>query len=302
MLLSAFVLGVCLSAAQAGAPGVAPWSEISASLGLRLAKITAEMKRSDVGRRLIAESSDLARRESDPAAGADGVRFWRGARPVLVIGPKQARNMSDPELTLALVRELAKASADLPFPVVEGELAAYQAEMEYALERCAEDGAFSARLRQAYAAAAQRDQAALAEYRHMREMAPDDAPVDWPLLNRPRGEIERIAYYILLFTRDPDEFYWAVESSLPQADAVHLSELEDLLGRNGPDFSSAQAGPARRYVRIGGRRYRPAVFQAAKDLAESGGVARMREALGAFDTVAATALKVKVNAWVRNAP
>ena len=301
----ALALGAALAAAGESRATTAkpPWAPPSPVTARRLEAAAAALQETLVGRRLLAETAELSRRESDEAAGAAAVRFVRDQRPVLVLGPRRLQALSDAELELALSRELARAAADLPVVMPEGDMAACQAELEYAVERGLADAAFSHRLHEAYGAAARKEEAARADRQRIAALLPPGESLPPPLLALPRGEFERAGYFLLLFARDPDEFYWAVERGLPRAPgAVRLGELEDFMERYGPDFGSARTDPAGRYVRLGGRRYAPALFQATQRLVESGGLARIREALGPFDTVGADALRVKVNAWLRGAP
>jgi hypothetical protein len=261
------------------------------------------LRETSAGRRLLAETAELPRREDDGLAGDALARFTREPRSALVLGPRRLRGSSDADLALALARELARAAADLPLVMPEGDMAAYQSELEFAVERSAVDDEFARRLRAAYADAARRDGAARAAYERAASLLPAGAGLEEPPALLPRGEVERAGQLLFLFARDPDEFYWAVERGVPRAaDAVRLGELEDFMDRYGPDLGGARLGPAGRYARMGGRRCAPALLRAARRLVESGGPARLREALGPFDTVGADALRVKVNAWVRAAP
>jgi len=267
-----------------------PWPPPSPTTARRLETASAALQETLLGRRLLAETAELARRESDDAAGEALVSFVRDPQPVLVLGPRRLKAVSDEELELALARELARAAADLPLVLPEGDMSAYQAELEYAVERSARSADFSRRLHAAYQLAVRREGDARADPERVAARLPS-------------GEFERAGYFLRLFARDPDEFYWAVEHGLPRApDAVRLSELEDFMERYGPDFSAARTDPAGRYVRIGGRRYPPALFRAARRLVESGELARIREALGPFDSAGADELRAKVNAWLRRAP
>jgi hypothetical protein len=269
----------------------------------RLEAATAALRETSVGRRLLAETAELTSRESDDASGGAAVVFVHDPQPVLLLGPRRLKMVSDEELELALARELARAAADLPVALPEGDMAAYQIELEYAVERSAIGEGFSRRLHAAYRLAVRQDGAARAEQQRVAELLPPGESLPPPLLPAPSGEFDRAGYFLLLFARDPDEFYWAVEKGLPRAPgAVRLDELEDFMERYGPDFSAAHADAAGRYVRIGGRRYPPVLFQAALRLVDSGGLARIREALGPFDTAGAEDLRVKVNAWLRGAP
>jgi hypothetical protein len=280
-----------------------PWTAPSAQTARRLETAAAALQQTPVGRRLLAETAELPRREDDEAAGEDAVRFVREPQRALLFGPRRLQALEPSELELALARELSRASADLPVVLPEGDMSAYQTELDYAVQRSAQDESFSRRLHAAYQSAVFREEAARADQRRIEALLPAGQSLPAPLLSAPPGEFERAGYYLLLFARNPDEFYWAVESGLPrEPGAVRLAALEDFMERYGPDFSAAQADPAGRYVRIAGRRYPPALFQAARRLVESGGLARIREALGPFDTAGADELRVKVNAWLRGAP
>jgi hypothetical protein len=268
-----------------------------------LESAAAALQETPVGRRLLAETVELSRRESDEAAGGAPVRFVREPRPVLVIGPQRLKAVSDEELELALARELARASEDLPVVLPEGDMSAYQIELEYAVERSALDAGFSRHLHAAYQLVVHQEGDARADQQRIAALLPQGESLPPPLMALPPDEFGRAGYFLLLFERNPDEFYWAVEEGLPRpSGAVRLGELEDFTERYGPDFSAAHTDPAGRYVRIGDRRYPPALFQAARKLVESGGLARIREALGPFDTTGADELRVKVNAWLRGAP
>ena len=296
--MGAFLALLAIPVLAAAGPQPAP-SVLSTVAALRLESAETMLRETAAGRRLLAETAELPRREDDELAGDALARFAREPRPVLALGPRRLRGSPDADLALALARELSRAAADLPVALPEGDMAAYQSELEFAVERAAVDPDFSRRLRAAYADAARRDGAARAERGRVASLLPSGAGLDAPPEALPRGETERAGALLLLFARDPDEFYWAVEHGTARStDAVRLGELEDFMDRYGPDFGSARLGPAGRYARLGGRRYDPALLRARR-LVESGGAARLREALGPFDTVGADALRVKVNAWVR---
>jgi hypothetical protein len=300
MRLSALLLAASLPAAALAAPVKPASSPLSPVAAQRLEAADAMLRETPTGRRLLAETAELPRRESDELAGEALVLFVREPRPALVLGPRRLRAHSDAELALALARELARAAADLPLVMPEGDMAACQSALEFAVERSSVDEEFARRLRAAYADAARRDGAARAAHARTAALLPAGSALEEPPVILPRGEVERAGQLLFLFARDPDEFYWSLERGLPRsADAVRLGELEDFMDRYGPDLGGARLGPAGRYARLGGRRYAPALLRAARRLAESGGPARLREALGPFDTVGADALRVKVNAWVR---
>jgi len=291
---------LCWPPAHAAQP---PSAALSAQTFKRWERAAARLQETALGRRLIVETKDVLLRENPGSAGSASVRYVRREGPMLLFCPQRLKALGDAELELALVRELSRAGANLPIPLAEGEMAAYQAELEYAMDRAATDEAFSRRLRRAYGQAQNSVEAVEAEQRRVKALLPEGERLDLPPLKIPSGEFERLGVYIFLFVRDPDEFYWAVEQGLRRGPAtIRLAELEDFMERYGPDFGSARLGPGGHYARVNGRRYPPALLEAARGLVESGGLARIREALGSFEIARAPALKIKVNAWVRNAP
>ncbi|MDD5657393.1 MAG: hypothetical protein PHF00_09095 [Elusimicrobia bacterium] len=276
-----------LSPAAARLPLPPPAGSPTPAVALRLERADAELRRTAAGRRLLAETLDVPRLQG---VAADGVAFQRGSPGVLILDSSRLKSMNEDELELSLARALAQAAMALPFALPEEDMAAYQAELDFALERAERDGDFSGRLRAAYREASRVD--AAAPSRSKRFPAPRE-----PL---PRGELARAGRLLLLFARDPDEFYHAVEADASRdPGSVRLSELEDFVERYGPDYSGARLGPSGLYAWLGSRRYPPGLLRAARRLAQGGGLASLREALGPFQTVGRDELKLKLNAWLR---
>ena len=107
-------------------------------------------------------------------------------------------------------------------------------------------------------------------------------------------------FLLVLFRIDPMEMYWAVEHGRAWPDsAARAAELEDFLTIHA-GTPLAVPGEDAPYVRLKGRRYRPGLVAAARRLQELGGLARLRESLGSFETRPIDELRTKVNAWSRH--
>jgi hypothetical protein len=166
-------------------------------------------------------------------------------------------------------RALARAAIASPVALVEAEQAARHWTAAVLVENAPEDAALSRALRAA-------------------ERAPGPAA---PVL-------DGAAAFLDQFERDPNAAYASVESGLPR-DAVRLTDLEDLFALRAAEIRALQEAPAAPYVLFGGRRYPGALARAAYRLREPGALARLREALGAFDTVGVAPLSDALKRWRR---
>jgi hypothetical protein len=197
----------------------------------------------------------------------------------------------------AEARELARASMALPAPVLEAELAAYQKELDFALELAAIDADFS----KAWNARARKAKLDADSLR-----APDvraRARVPEASLERsaraPADELDRLAFFAALLAEGPERFYVVAERSLPlPADTVRLTELEDFLRLHASELAGPAPPPDEAYVLVGGRRYPAAVVKAARLIAPIGGAARVREALGPAEAEARE-LSGKLRGWLK---
>ncbi|MEK7859289.1 MAG: hypothetical protein AAB320_09135 [Elusimicrobiota bacterium] len=244
---------------------------LSSSASAKAARAEEHIQMTPLGRRLLAQTQETPRRASAELAAGRCVRFVHGAPSLLAFEPDLWAAASDLDAELALLHELARADADLPLDMPEGEMAAGQRVMEHALARASADASFDAALRRAYRAIP----------RDRREDAPG---------------LSRLGQDLAAFSRSPEEYYWSVEQGRA-AGSVRLVELEDFMERRALDLSSAALGPGGRYARVGGRRYPPALLAAARRLLETGGLTRIREALGPFETAHAAELKSRLAAW-----
>ena len=82
-------------------------------------------------------------------------------------------------------------------------------------------------------------------------------------------------------------------------EAVRLTDLEDLFALRAAEVRALKAPPEGAYAALGGRRYPGALVRAAFRLRSPGALARLREALGAFDTVGIEPLIDAIKRWRR---
>lgn len=262
-----------------------PVMALSSGAASELSRIEGEMSCSPIARRLLAQTAGLERREASREAGESGLRYSSDLG-ILAFDSKRLGLLAPWEAELALVRELARGSAGLPVEIIDGEMAAYQAAVEFAVERASADEAFDARLREAVRAMKKRLKASRFS------------------TGLPRNELDRIAYLLLLFHEDADRFYGVVESwRIWPPQAVGMTELEDFLEKHrGVDLGAQRLDVGASYIRVEGRRYRPALVIAARLVQSRGGRSFLREALGPFDSADAAALRLKIGAWLREEP
>lgn len=258
--------------------------------------LEAGLRKTLAGRRLLAETSDVPRRSR--ALQGETFSFQRGRPSCLYVDaeelkkrPLEASRLLWPwEFELILARELAKASLALPIELPEGEMAAIQLELGYAVERAQGDNAFSQRLKEALGLMRGRAASSSLQLVVASPLA---------LTPLPKSELEKVAFYILLFRRDEEEFYWAVERSRRWGqDFVRQTELEDFIELRGRDLDALPREFQSPYVRIAGRRYPAALPRAARELIEAGGLPRLHEALDSFETTRSKELKAKIDGWL----
>lgn len=285
---------ILLAASCAAAlPGTALSSGTLAELG----RIQAHMAASEAGRVLLSETAEVPQREWPSQAGASAVRFVP-EEGVLAFDSAKLKSLTEYEVQLALARELARAAIGMPFELYEADMAAYQRELEFAVEHAAADPTSDERLRGSVKVMRKSVDALRGTWSWRRQRLPMEAERA-PMLSLPPNEVDRAAYMLALFIEEPDELYWAVERGRewPES-AVRLTELEDFLRlHQDADLPKPEEGAP--YARVAGRRYRPALVLAARRLRELGGLARLKESLGAFETRPIPELRRKANAWSR---
>jgi hypothetical protein len=227
------------------------------------AALAAALSPSLAARRLLAADATVPRVE----VRASGLPFAvdeRGASaPEIVVDPGRLGGLPPGEAAAEYARALARAAIAAPVPLVEAEQAERQWTAQILAELSVEDAGLSKALRAA-------------------ELRPDPAA---PVLGR-------AAAFLVRFESDPGEAWWGVESGggLPR-EAVRLTDLEDLLALRAADVRVLKEPPEGAYALLGGRRYPGGLVRAAYRLRAPGALERLREALGAFDTVGVAPLR-----------
>ncbi len=276
-------------------PDTAP----SVKTAKELARLEAQAETSAVGRRLLAATSRVPRREVRGSELPDAIGVRGGAAPEIVLDAERLPRTSEAEAELLLVLNSARALLAFPIPVVEAEQAAWQKTLQFAAERGAEDPAgFGALL-----AKAERDAGAAGDALERSALPPRtpwEAP-ETPVVKLPAGPLARAGLLMHLIGRDPQRFYWAIEegTAWPRG-AVRLSELEDLYTLRAKDIAALKAAPTGPYALLGGRRYAAPLVRTAFLLRGTGEVERLRESLEAYDTNGLASLRVAINRWRRS--
>jgi hypothetical protein len=235
------------------------------------ALLAAALSPSPTARRLLAADADVPRREAHGSGLPLAVDERGGERPEIVFDLERFGDLPAGEAEAEYARALARAAIAAPVPLVEAEQALRQWTAQALVETAAEDPALSSALRAA-------------------ERAPEPAA----------AVLDRSAVFLDQFERDPNEAYWSVESGagLPR-EAVRLTALEDLLALRAAEIRALKEPPAGPYAALGGRRYPGPLVRAAFRLREPGSLERLREALGAFDTVGLEPLRLSIQRWRR---
>lgn len=236
------------------------------------ARLEAALAPSLLARRLMAADADVPRREAHDSGLPLAVDERGGDRPEIVLDLERLRGLPSAEAQAQYARALSRAAIAAPVPLVEAEQAAQQWTAQILAEAAAEDRPLSTAL-----------QVRLASW---------DAATP---------ALARAAEFLRLFERDPNEAYWSVESdkSLPR-EAVRLTDLEDLFALRAGAVRALPEPPAGPYGALGGRRYPGPLLRAAFRLREPGDLERLREALGAYDTVGVPPLREALGRWRRS--
>lgn len=244
---------------------VAPWSTaVPDATKKEIARLEEGLKRSETGRRLMAETLDVERRAAELPG--DAVAYREEPRPHLAFDLAGLERTKELEFQLLLARELARAALRLPLRLLETELAARQRELEVALDLCAADPELSRRLRS------------------LSKSEPEGtAP--------PPGRTEqgRVARGLALVARDPQAFYDWVERGLPEDEnRVALWEAVDFDARHPGD--DGKTGRIRRRI----------VSAFASSMRKSGGFSRAKEALSGLETREADLLSRRARKWLNS--
>lgn len=290
VFLSRLVLAA-VAAASEPSDGVMPASVVPQGLSLspatakRVEALETSLRRTYAGRALLAETRGVERREIRAAGGA--FRYLRQSPSLLAVDPSRLGSLGDRDAELVFVRELSHAAMGLSFDMPEAEIVAVRREMEFAVEKAGSDPDYDRWLKRLMS---------MMEARHESFQLLD--PMKRPIHPAPRREEERLAYYLVLFARDPVECDWAIEWGLSLGpEAIRLWELEDFSERYASDLGFIPISRDLRYVRLKDRRYPAVLPRVAQSLVISGGVSRVRSALASLEEAPTRELREKVQRW-----
>ena len=220
-------------------------------------------------RRLLAADLDVPRREAHGSGLPLAVDERGGASPEIVLDLERIPRLPPVEAEAEYARALARAAIAAPVALVEAEQASLQWTAQVLVEIAPDDAEFS----KALAAA---------------ELKPGPGAV----------VLDRAAVFIAEFERDSNAAYAAVEKGPPR-EAVRLTDLEDLFALRAAEVRALTEPPDGAYALLGGRRYPGPLVRAAYRLRAPGTLERLREALGAFDTVGVVPMQDAIKRWRR---
>lgn len=236
-------------------------------------RLEAALSASPAARRLLLAAGDAPRREAHASGLPLAVDERGGERPEIVVDLARLDGLPPAEAEAEYALALSRAAIAAPVPLVEAEQACRLWTAQVLVELAASDPALSRALTEAG--------------RKPSRSAP---------------ALQDAARFLDRFERDPLQAYWLVESGggLPRA-ASRLTDLEDLFALHGAELRALKAAPQGPYLVLSGRRYPAALAAAAYRLRAPGELARLRESLGAYDTVGAAALSEALTRWRRGA-
>ena len=277
--------------------GVRPESsEISQDLIKALRAIKRSFWATESGRHLLGLTEDIPVVEHGPSRGPMIV-YEPGDPGRLVVDPFQAKKASELEFEIAFFIARQYALLKPPVALVDAALAARQALLGYVLEKARSRSEFAKNLRQATSRAESLALARKAQYAFAEDRG-TDGRVLFPG-HMPKKALDALGYQLYLFSEDPYLFYEVVAESMPDADAVSMTELEDFIEKHGERLDSGRLRALDRAALMEGRMYPGRLLKAAKSIGDREGLAMMRERLGPFDSVGRDELLKKINAWIR---
>lgn len=279
----------CAPARAQGGPG------LSKAVEREIGRVEDNLRRTETGRRLLAETARVPRRGVARLEEGVAVAWRRGKPGELLYSLEALPKATEWDFELALVREYARAAMDLPLPVLEEESAAGLRQALHAAQKARADARFSQALRRGMRAWRDRVRAWRSARSWVRGHLGASAEVTGLSA---KGELDRAALHLALFAEDPDAFYWAAEKPwLRGAHGYTWTELEDFLDRHRGGLDEIHFPEGSPYARAGGRRYPAALARAAIQVSRDGGLSRLREALGDLETLQAEALKQALKRW-----
>ena len=225
-------------------------------------RLEAALSPSVTARRLLAAADGVARVEAHDSGLAFVFDERGGARPEIVVDLTRLAGLPAGEEQAEYALALARAGIASPTPLVEVEQACWQWTAQVLAEVAEADPVFARALQEA-------------------ELKPVPGA---PALNR-------AALFLAQFEGDQKHAYWSVESA---AGTPRLTDIEDLFALYAAKIRALEAPPEGPYVELSGRRYPAAIANAAFRLREPGALARLREALGAYDSVGVAPLRALI--------
>ncbi len=277
---------------------LSPETSPSAATARAIARLEAAVSPSLAARRLLAATGRVPRLESRNSGLPEAIAARPGAEPAIVFDPARLPDLAESDAAVLFILALARAELGFPVPTVEAEQAAWQKTVIFCAELGAEDprgfGKILAR------AAREQGERFTALKNSMIPVRTPWAATEIPVLALPEGALARAGLLLVLFERDPQDFYWAVEAGSPwPSESARLSELEDLFALRAGDIAALSAAPQGPYASLGAHRYRGALVRAAYRLRGTGEIERLRESLEAYDSVGLLAVKPAINRWRR---
>ena len=233
------------------------------------ALLAAALSPSLTARRLLAADFDVPRREAHVSGLPLAIDVRGGASPEIVFDLERAAALPPGEAEAEYARALALAAIAAPVPLVEAEQAARQWTAQILVEASAENPALSKALKSV-------------------EERPFPA----------YAALGRASAFLVRFERDPKDAYWSVESdpSLPR-EAARLTDVEDQFALRAAEIRALPEVPAGPYGVLSGRRYPGTLVRAAWRLRAPGTLERLRESLGAYDTVGVVPFADAIKRW-----
>ncbi|HXT00051.1 MAG TPA: hypothetical protein VN915_05215 [Elusimicrobiota bacterium] len=231
------------------------------------ALLAAALSPSLQGRRLLAADFDVPRREARVSGLPLAIDVRGGASPEIVFDLERVPGLPPGEAAAEYARALAAAEIAAPIPLVEAEQASLQWTSQVLVEAALSDAKLSKALREA-------------------ERKPSRSS---PIL----GEA---AAFAARFERDPKEAYWGVESA-QAPETGRLTDVEDQFALRAAEIRALPEPPSGPYGVLSSRRYPGALVRACFRLRAPGTLERLREALGAYDTVGVVPFADSIKRW-----
>jgi len=294
-------LGSEAADSQPAPAALRPAQPPSQALQQALESLEAALSRTETGRRLLAETSDVPVVQRHGKGFGDDVHpgipiRYQDAQRAIVVDVDAAAALTGLDFEAFFVRERRRAIVRAGIPLVEDEMAAHQEEVAFAVEKAEADADFSKRLRGAYEEAEKifRSRGALEEASRSRGLRP------LPPWRAPKDALALWAQEVFLYSEDPYLFYSAIEDGIEfSSDAVRLDEVSDFLESHPARPAGIEWRARGRYGVVGGRLYPGRVLRAALALGGREGILQLRERLGPFMSVQREELHAEVNRWIR---